>query len=269
MLVFGTCGYLICNEILKMKINDVEDLGDRFLVTVLANKNDYSGQFIIRNMFYAQIKKYINLRRENSNTNRFFIHYTKGKCSNQPIGIHSIGQVPRYIAEYLQLPNADSYTGHCFRRTPAKLASDSGATMQMIKQLGRWRSDAIAEAYIENSLYNRQLIYNKVTQHQYISNSCNPQFNAPDLVQMPSTSTMTYEPIYNHQQPTLISSIPQFQIPGVVSVPAPTANENSTHSNEGLEPRTSTPTNDENYEINWADFEEDFEQPASNKDTNK
>lgn len=97
-------------------------------------------------------------------TDRFFIHYINGKCTNQHIGIHKIGEVPRFIAEFCQLAHADRYTGHCFRRSSATLASNSGATMQMIKQLGRWRSDAIAEGYIENSLHNREIIFNKVVQ---------------------------------------------------------------------------------------------------------
>ncbi|XP_063986126.1 uncharacterized protein LOC135167164 [Diachasmimorpha longicaudata] len=37
--------------------------------------------------------------------------------------------------------------------------------MQMIKQLGRWRSNIIAQGYVENSMYNRQLIFDGVVQN--------------------------------------------------------------------------------------------------------
>ncbi|KAL7307808.1 hypothetical protein TKK_0000128 [Trichogramma kaykai] len=42
-----------------------------------------------------------------------------------------------------------SYTGHCVRRTSASLLSESGATIQMIKQAGRLRYDMIEQGYIE------------------------------------------------------------------------------------------------------------------------
>ncbi|KAH0535220.1 hypothetical protein KQX54_014995 [Cotesia glomerata] len=36
--------------------------------------------------------------------------------------------------------------------------------MRLIKQLGRWRSDIIAQGYVENSMHNRQMIFNGITQ---------------------------------------------------------------------------------------------------------
>ncbi|KAH0549973.1 hypothetical protein KQX54_016452 [Cotesia glomerata] len=46
-----------------MKVEDVEDLNGRYLVTINDNKNDYLGQFLIGNLFYPIVKKYIALRR--------------------------------------------------------------------------------------------------------------------------------------------------------------------------------------------------------------
>nr|XP_015840866.1 PREDICTED: uncharacterized protein LOC103315242 isoform X2 [Tribolium castaneum] len=62
--------------------------------------------------------------------NRFFINYTKEKCTIQPVGIHKIG-------------------GHCFRRSSASLLANAGATMERIKRHGGWRSTTVAEGYIE------------------------------------------------------------------------------------------------------------------------
>ena len=55
----------------------------------------------------------------------------------QEIGRHTVGKIPERIATFLNLQNKHRYTGHCFRRTAATLASESGASMQMIKQTGR------------------------------------------------------------------------------------------------------------------------------------
>ena len=164
ILVFGICGCLRCDEIVNIKVNDVEDLGDKYLVSINANKNDYAGQFIIGNLFYDKVKSYILLRPSDYFSDRFFIKYSNGKCSQQVIGKHKIGSVPEEIASFLQLEQPKRYTGHCFRRTSATLLSNSGANMQMVKQLGRWRSDLIAQGYIENSMHNRQMIYEGVIQ---------------------------------------------------------------------------------------------------------
>ena len=137
ILIFGICGCLRCDELTNMKVDDVEDLGDKYLVSINNNKNDYAGQFIIGIFFYQKIKKYILLRPVDQFSDRFFIHYQRGKCTRQNIGRHKIGEVPEKIATYLQLPNPKRYTGHCFRRMSATLLFESGANMQMVKQLGR------------------------------------------------------------------------------------------------------------------------------------
>ena len=96
ILVFGICGCLRCDEIVNIKVNDVEDLGNKYLVSISANKNDYAGQFIIDNLFYDKVKSYILLRPSDYFNDRF-IKYSNGKCSQQVIGKHKIGSVPEKI----------------------------------------------------------------------------------------------------------------------------------------------------------------------------
>ncbi|XP_043286226.1 uncharacterized protein [Venturia canescens] len=57
--------------------------------------------------------------------------------------------------------------------------STTRANMQMVKQLGRWRPDIIAQGYIETSVPNREMIYNGVIQKNAIT----------DIHSKPSTST--------------------------------------------------------------------------------
>lgn len=89
-------------------------------------------------MFYKTVKKYISLRPPDKFSEKFFIRFSVRKCYRQNIGRHKIGGVLEKIPTFLQLPNSQRFTGHCFRRTSATLLSDSGANVQMIKQLGRW-----------------------------------------------------------------------------------------------------------------------------------
>lgn len=39
------------------------------------------------------------------------------------MGKNTIATIPKQVAEYLKLPNASIYTGHCFRQTAAKIRS--------------------------------------------------------------------------------------------------------------------------------------------------
>ncbi|KAL7303487.1 hypothetical protein TKK_0003654 [Trichogramma kaykai] len=136
-LIFGICGTLRCDEMIKLRVDDVKDLNNNmYLVAIRENKNDYAGQFIIGKLFYKIVKKYISIRPKEYSSERFFVQYHNGKCTRQPIGKHWIGQVPYNVAVFLKLDQPKKYTGHCTRRTSASLLSESGATMQMIKQAG-------------------------------------------------------------------------------------------------------------------------------------
>ena len=233
ILVFGICGALRCDEISNMIFNDVEDLGDKFLVSIGQNKNDYPGQFIIGNLFYDKVKQYILLRPPDQFSDRFFIQYHNGRCTRQNIGRHKIGEVPESIASYLNLENPKKYTGHCFRRTAATLLSESGANMQMIKQLGRWRLDIIAQGYIENSMHNRQLIYNGITHGTTTSNSHSKVSTSKEVTT--TTSNSHSNPSTSKEVTTTTSNIHS----------KPSTSKEITTAQEEVE---------SNYHLNWSDF---------------
>lgn len=45
--------------------------------------------------------------------------------------------MPSVVAQDLQLPNPELYTGHCFQRTSATLAADAKAELVTVKRLKR------------------------------------------------------------------------------------------------------------------------------------
>ena len=102
-------------------------------------------------------------RPESCPTDRFFLQYFKGKCTRQPIGINKFGAMPKDIALYLMLPNAEKFTGHSFRRTSATLLVDAGADITALKRHGGWKSNSVAEGYIADSLTNKKSIYKQIT----------------------------------------------------------------------------------------------------------
>lgn len=143
--IFGICGALRCDELIKLKLQDVKRLGNKYIVSVNDTKNDMPRQFIIGERFYGIVNQYISSRPDDQFIDRLFIQYHKGKCQRQVIGKNKIGEIPQLIASYLNLENPKSYTGHCFRRTSATLLSNSGASTTMLKQLGGWKSTNIAQ----------------------------------------------------------------------------------------------------------------------------
>ena len=188
-----------------MKCDDITDLGDKFVVSINLNKNDYPGQFMIGQLFYDKVKNYMSMRPVDYTNDRFFVQYLNGKCKRQNIGRHTIGGIPKQIATFLNLKDAERYTGHCFRRTAATLLSESGASMQMVKQLGRWRSDIIAQGYIEDSLHNRQMIFDGITQN--MSKTVRPlQSVIPSLIPVNIQSSMASTNVVYVPAPNYINS---------------------------------------------------------------
>lgn len=140
------------------------DEGTYFRVNIPNTKTKVIREFVITMgdieglNFIDIIRNYINLRPSNVKHNRFFVKFTKGKCYVQPVGINTIGLLPKIIAQKIGLPNPVSFTGHCFRRSSATLLADSGANLLKIKQHGGWKSNSVAEGYVENSIENKKKI---------------------------------------------------------------------------------------------------------------
>lgn len=163
--------------------NDVENHGRVLLVQVKNTKNKIPRSFTIQGPFYDVVKKYEALRIIKANSSRFFQNYQNGKCTNQPIGINKFGAMPKEIATFLNLPQANEYTGHSFRRSSATLLANSGADLLTLKRHGGWRSSNVAEGYIDDSIRNKEEISSRITRNINLESSVfDPQ---------PSTSTHT------------------------------------------------------------------------------
>lgn len=144
-----------------MKIDDIEDMGERLFITLPTTKTKKPRSFIV-NEHLDIYRKYVACRPLNLNSPRFFFKYTEGKAFQQFIGIHKFGKMPEEIATFLKLPHGKEYTGHCFRRTSATLLVNSGADIISLKQHGGWRSSTIAEGYIEESVTNKISIAKRI-----------------------------------------------------------------------------------------------------------
>ena len=68
------------------------------------------------------------------------------------MGINTFSKIPSIIAKYLSLPNANQYTGQAFRRSSACLLVDSGGDLIQLKKHGGWKSNAVADGYVDESI---------------------------------------------------------------------------------------------------------------------
>uniref|UniRef100_A0A6P7GKV3 Uncharacterized protein LOC114338040 n=1 Tax=Diabrotica virgifera virgifera TaxID=50390 RepID=A0A6P7GKV3_DIAVI len=157
--IFGVAGELRKDELLKLETNNGQKLGSKFLVTIKASKTHTNTIFTIvdneANTILNAIKNCISLRPAHTPHKRFFIFYKNNKCSTQPVGINTFSKIPSVIAKFLKLEHPHIYTGHCFRRSSASILCDSGADFSAIKRLGGWKSTAVAEGYIDNSMQHK------------------------------------------------------------------------------------------------------------------
>ena len=82
---------------------------------------------------------------------RLLRQFLRGKFTGSPLGINQVRKVPKSIAEFLDLAEPEKYTGHSFRRSSASALADAGASREVLKRHGGWKSDAVAEVYVAKS----------------------------------------------------------------------------------------------------------------------
>ncbi|KAK9759087.1 hypothetical protein QE152_g244 [Popillia japonica] len=196
----GYTGACRRDELTNMSIHDLEFKSDIILVTVPKTKNNIVRVFAITDeiilvtvpktknnivrvfaitdeRWITLIKTYVALRPKNINHSRFFLTYSNGYCISCPIGINTIGKMPKFIADFLKLSNSELYTGLCFmpkfiadflklsnselytglcfRRSSATHLADAGSDLLTIKRHGGWKSSAVAKGYIETSMKSK------------------------------------------------------------------------------------------------------------------
>lgn len=163
--IFGIAGACRREELAHLKVDNIEDLGHLLLIKIPDNKTNKPRSFTVTGEFLDYYRRYVLLRPTQGLTfseSRFFLRYCNGKCCKQVVGIHKFGSIPKEIATFLKLSNAEDYTGHCFRRTSATLLVDAGANLTSLKRHGGWRSSTVAESYIDDSIVNKVHVANQI-----------------------------------------------------------------------------------------------------------
>ena len=114
--------------------------------------------------------------------------------------INTLSKVPSRVASFLNFASAEAYSGHCMRRTSTTLLANKGADLITIKRHGGWRSSAVAESYIDDSISDKLDIARKTQGTPGTSRSLQEETSivSTDLSKT-STSTMRSETDENYK----------------------------------------------------------------------
>lgn len=179
-----------------MSLDDIEDKETMLVIKIPNSKTNVERTFVVIGENNISLyRKYLSLRQANTPHRRLFVYYKNGRCTTQPVGIHSFGNIACKIAEFLKLPHPKEYTGHCLRRSSATLLAEGGGSITNLKRHGGWKSTSVAEGYVENSLKNKLYIASQIengrneiniSKTSTSTDTSNTSFNTANSVNIPN-----------------------------------------------------------------------------------
>lgn len=166
MSLIGIIGALRHTELYELMLEDIVDRGEELFVTIRSTKPHRAKSFICQRNPDQQLcpvaiyRRYLRTRPVADKLSKarsppgsaVWLRYERGKSTCQRIGKKTIAECPPRIATFLKLSEPDLYTGHAFRRTGATCAVNNGADLLQLKRLGDWKSDSVAQGYLEDSV---------------------------------------------------------------------------------------------------------------------
>jgi len=199
--IFGFLGACRREELRNVTTDDLEifypdsdkDKKNPMLhVSIPKTKTNKPRSFTLEGEYFAIYQRYDNLRSKVvKGKKEFFVHFQKGHCTNKVIGINSFGLMPKKVATFLGLKRPETYTGHAWRRTSATLLVEGGADMATLKRHGGWRSDTVAEGYVESSTNEKRKIYNRITSSIHLKDPSTTSTSTTSTSASPLTASST------------------------------------------------------------------------------
>lgn len=81
------------------------------------------------------------------------------RVHGQPCGKDWFYKATKPVALWLGYnDNWQKFTFHCIRKTGATFLANSGATLMQLKNFGSWKSDGVAQHYVDNSKWNKSIL---------------------------------------------------------------------------------------------------------------
>lgn len=180
-----------------MNLNDIDDLGSKLLIKIPDTKTKKPRSFIVNDTYLEIYRKYTDMRPIDFNSSRFFFKIANGKGLKRPIGIHQFGKMPQTVATYLKLPNANEYTGHCFRRSSATILVDTGADLTSLKRHGGWKSSTVAEGYIDDSISNKIEVASRIFNKSNVIETSSIDVMSATNSRTTASGSANHSPLFN------------------------------------------------------------------------
>lgn len=160
-VILGYFGGLRCADLISINCDDCdfnENTGMWVTYTVSKQRGEeIKNKFNIPLHYCQYLENYDHaLYRCNASEGRLFKTYRKRQdgstyYTKQPMGIHLIRKFTVKVAEFLNLPNAELYTGHSLRRSGANTLAEAGVSTTQLKKHFNWKNEGTALRYVDNT----------------------------------------------------------------------------------------------------------------------
>jgi integrase len=181
-IAIGIFGLSRVSELVDLLFSDVKLKDNVFQIYIKQSKTDCKKQgftFFVIQPYAKYIQNYLNLF-DGLPTGRFFRRLgLNNSPTDVPIGKNTLASYPSKVAEFLDLPDYKSYTGHCLRRSGATMLADSGVSKITLKRAGRWKSDTVCDGYVDESSASKFEIANALVSAKPLINDLSVIPNNP------------------------------------------------------------------------------------------
>lgn len=123
-MVIGIAGRCRIRDLQNLTCNDVVPIGTSLFINLVNTKSAKKYSVQLEGMLKTIFAKYMALRPVDTASLNFFLNYDNGHCFQSPVGINELSRIPREIADYLGLNNADHFTSSSFRISTGLFASE-------------------------------------------------------------------------------------------------------------------------------------------------
>ncbi|KAJ3651099.1 hypothetical protein Zmor_017159 [Zophobas morio] len=149
-LIFGVSGACRCDELSRMLVDDIEDQNNVLIVHIPDSKTKKSRRFVVvdeRNL--ATYRRYLELRPPSTPHKRLFLNYKKGKCTVQPVGLHSFGNLLEDVKQLCLKEGKDKLHGIFIKKNglAVKASVEIGETIKVIPKMNAGFSCMIIGAH--------------------------------------------------------------------------------------------------------------------------
>lgn len=166
-------GECCTNELKSISVTDIQDLGSSMQVTVHKEQINSVRTFNVGDTFYQICKRYADIRSSITQCSSFLLWSKNGSCIPKNIESNDFGEMWTQVAEFLKLPNSESYAGHNISTLVSGLI--------------------VIDGKIDNTLHSSVIDLNKADEEEYCSSDSDSNFSSDSDVE----EVHMYDPL-NH-----------------------------------------------------------------------